>query len=93
MQQLNREKIQQILSQPDFNLVKALEEDGIGRPSTYAQIISTLQDREYVQKVDNRNFVLHYGDLTDGSALVRLMAEIRPWLVASIRLAARVNSS
>ncbi|HXY54200.1 MAG TPA: type I DNA topoisomerase [Nitrospirota bacterium] len=35
-------------------LVKTLEEKGIGRPSTYAAIISTIQDRHYVQKVENR---------------------------------------
>jgi DNA topoisomerase-1 len=38
-------------------LVKELEAQGIGRPSTYAQIITTIQDREYVEKVDNRYFL------------------------------------
>ena len=36
----------------EATLVKALEEKGVGRPSTYAAIISTIQDREYVLKED-----------------------------------------
>ena len=42
---------------PRYNeatLVKVLEADGVGRPSTYASILSTIQEREYVQKEGGR---------------------------------------
>jgi DNA topoisomerase-1 len=38
----------------EATLVKALEEKGIGRPSTYAAIMTTIQDREYVERVESR---------------------------------------
>ena len=42
---------------PRFNeasLVRTLEEKGIGRPSTYASIINTIQERDYVKKIGNK---------------------------------------
>ncbi|MBM4122039.1 MAG: type I DNA topoisomerase [Nitrospira sp.] len=42
---------------PRYNealLIRELEEKGIGRPSTYASIISTIQDRKYVEKTEGR---------------------------------------
>jgi DNA topoisomerase-1 len=38
----------------EATLVKSMEEHGIGRPSTYASIISTIQNRGYVDRVDKR---------------------------------------
>ncbi|MEQ9258825.1 MAG: type I DNA topoisomerase [Roseovarius sp.] len=38
----------------EATLVKKMEELGIGRPSTYASIVTTIQDREYVRKEKNR---------------------------------------
>jgi DNA topoisomerase-1 len=38
----------------EATLVKAMEENGIGRPSTYASIISVIQARDYVNKIDAR---------------------------------------
>ncbi len=38
----------------EATLVKALEEQGIGRPSTYAAIMTTIQDRDYVDKLEGR---------------------------------------
>ncbi|MGH1465161.1 MAG: type I DNA topoisomerase [Cognatishimia sp.] len=40
----------------EATLVKRMEELGIGRPSTYASVITTIQDREYVRKDKNRLF-------------------------------------
>ena len=44
---------------PRYNeatLIKTLEENGIGRPSTYAPILSTIQERNYIEKDENRRF-------------------------------------
>src|SRR5215472_10085530 len=38
----------------EATLVKELEENGIGRPSTYASIIGVLQDRDYVTRIEGR---------------------------------------
>ncbi len=40
----------------EATLVKKMEELGIGRPSTYASVITTIQDRDYVRKEKNRLF-------------------------------------
>jgi DNA topoisomerase-1 len=45
----------------DASLIRDLEEKGIGRPSTYASILSNLQDREYVEKRENRYYPSELG--------------------------------
>ena len=40
----------------EATLIKALEENGIGRPSTYAPILSTIQERNYIEKNTERRF-------------------------------------
>ena len=40
----------------EASLIKVLEENGIGRPSTYAPILSTIQERNYIEKDENRRF-------------------------------------
>ncbi|HMS43485.1 MAG TPA: type I DNA topoisomerase, partial [Pyrinomonadaceae bacterium] len=56
---LNELKPEQHFTEPpprysEATLVKALEEKGIGRPSTYAAIMTTIQDREYVERIEGR---------------------------------------
>src|SRR5690606_38796252 len=57
-------------------LVKALEERGIGRPSTYAPIIETIQARGYVVKEDRR---FHPTEL--GQTVVSLLKQYFPSIV------------
>lgn len=47
----------------EASLVKSLEAEGIGRPSTYAAIIKTIQDRGYVEQVDRRFFATDKGEI------------------------------
>src|SRR5690606_19464621 len=59
-------KAEQHFTQPparfnEASLVKELEEQGIGRPSTYAQIMSTIQDKGYVEKRENRFYPTELG--------------------------------
>ncbi|OHA47762.1 MAG: DNA topoisomerase I [Candidatus Terrybacteria bacterium RIFCSPHIGHO2_01_FULL_48_17] len=61
----------------EATLVKTLEENGIGRPSTYAPTLSTIQDRGYVMRDENRRlFPTELGELVNG-----LLVEHFPELV------------
>jgi DNA topoisomerase-1 len=69
----------------EATLVKALEENGIGRPSTYAPIITTIQQRGYVQQADRSLQPTETGVLVD-----RLLAEYFPEVI-SIGFTARME--
>jgi DNA topoisomerase-1 len=73
----------------DATLVKALEEDGIGRPSTYASTISTIVDRGYVERDDKKRLmptdvafdvndllVAHFPDIVDLEFTARMEASL-----------------
>lgn len=62
----------------EASLVKELEERGIGRPSTYAAIMSTIVDRGYVEKRESRFFPSELGILVNG-----LLVESFPEIVSS----------
>ena len=55
----------------EATLVKAMEEKGVGRPSTYATIVSTIQDREYVVKEDKRLAPTPLGEVVNGFMMER----------------------
>jgi DNA topoisomerase-1 len=59
----------------DASLVKALEENNIGRPSTYAAIISTILDRNYVERLEKRFKPTELGVLVNG-ILVKTFPDI-----------------
>ena len=55
----------------EATLVKAMEEKGVGRPSTYAATVSTIQDREYVVKEDKRLAPTALGEVVTGLMMDR----------------------
>ena len=50
----------------DASLIRAMEENGIGRPSTYAPTVSTILDREYVIKDGKYLQMTPLGDVVNG---------------------------
>ena len=50
----------------EASLVKAMEEKGVGRPSTYAGIVSTIQEREYVNKEEKHLIPTPLGEVVTG---------------------------
>ena len=72
---LNIKKEQHFTQPParytEATLIKAMEEKGVGRPSTYASIVSTIQDREYVNKVDKRLLPTPLGEVVTSLMLER----------------------
>ncbi len=59
----------------EASLIKTLEAEGIGRPSTYAAIIQTIQDRNYVELNERRFFATDLGEVTTDK-LVEAFPEI-----------------
>ena len=59
----------------EATLVKGMEEQGIGRPSTYASIISTIQDREYVELREKKFYPTELGTVVT-DLLVKHFPEI-----------------
>ena len=57
----------------EATLVKAMEEKGVGRPSTYASIVSTIQDREYVIKQDKRLAPTPLGEVVNSLMMERFV--------------------
>jgi DNA topoisomerase-1 len=62
---------QQRFTQPpprytEATLIKALEQKGIGRPSTYAPTLSTIQERDYVHKADSKFYPEELGKIVNG---------------------------
>ena len=55
----------------EATLVKAMEEKGVGRPSTYAATVAVIQDREYVNKVDKRLAPTALGEVVTGLMMDR----------------------
>ena len=47
----------------EASLIKELEKEGIGRPSTYASIISTIQDRRYVEQLEKKFYATDLGEV------------------------------
>jgi DNA topoisomerase-1 len=60
----------------EASLIKALEAEGIGRPSTYAPTISTIQDRNYIEKNEKRQFIPTEMGITVNDLLVEHFPEI-----------------
>lgn len=59
----------------EASLIKALEEEGIGRPSTYAPIVSTIQARGYVEQKERRLFPTSLGGIVN-DLLVEYFPEV-----------------
>ena len=55
----------------EATLVKAMEEKGVGRPSTYAGIVSTIQDREYVNRIEKHLHPTPLGEVVTGLMVER----------------------
>ena len=47
----------------EASLIKTLESEGIGRPSTYASIIQVIQDRKYVEQIERRFYATDLGEV------------------------------
>ena len=82
----------------EASLVKVLEEKGIGRPSTYAPIISKIQTKAYIEKIDKAlkptllgKTVMELAEMLDGFDFDAAFAELFSWCQAAFKRIDRIH--
>lgn len=75
----------------EAKLIKTLEDNGVGRPSTYATIVETLYDRNYVEKNEDKRLVPTSLGMTVDGFLLQYFDEKSPSAIVDVNFTARME--
>ncbi len=77
----------------EARLIKTLEDKGVGRPSTYATIVETLYDRDYVEKDENKRLMPTPLGMTVDGFLLKYFNEQSPSAIVDVSFTARMEEN